>query len=322
MPRSRPQRLLSVGSILADIRITVPALPQRGGDVLGSAATVTAGGGFNILAAAARNGLDVAFAGQHGTGPYGERIRAELAAEGIALLLPRSETGDSGFCIVLVEPDGERTFITSPGVEARPTGGAPGNLLVRNGDAVFVSGYDLSYRELGPAIAAWLAAIPAEVLLMVDPGPLVVEIAPAILAVALARADILTLNRREAGLLAGTADPEAALAQILPRLGHRAILILRDGAAGCIIVDKAGSGSPVHVPAPRVEMVDSTGAGDAHTGVFLAALGAGYPVIEAAGRANVAAAIAVTRAGPATAPSNVELEAFFSRTRQSAASRA
>src|SRR4029077_7483316 len=113
----RPKRLLCVGSIVADIRIDVPHLPPRGGDVLGSVASVSAGGGFNILAAATRNGLPSVFGGQHGTGPHGTRIRADLAREGIATLLAPNEEGDSGFCIVMIEPAGERRFITSPGPE-------------------------------------------------------------------------------------------------------------------------------------------------------------------------------------------------------------
>ena len=79
MGSMRPHRLISVGSILADVRVEAPHLPARGGDVLGSAATVTAGGGFNILAAAARQGMPTMYAGRHGAGPYGECIRAALA---------------------------------------------------------------------------------------------------------------------------------------------------------------------------------------------------------------------------------------------------
>jgi sugar/nucleoside kinase (ribokinase family) len=62
-----------------------------------------------------------------------------------------------------------------------------------------------------------------------------------------------------------------------------------------------------HLLARRVEVVDTTGAGDAHTGTFMAALAAGVEPVEAANRANVAASIAVNRAGPATAPTSEEL---------------
>jgi sugar/nucleoside kinase (ribokinase family) len=65
------------------------------------------------------------------------------------------------------------------------------------------------------------------------------------------------------------------------------------------------------VPAPAVVAVDTTGAGDAHAGVFLAGLAAGLPPGAAASRANAAAALVVTRPGPAVAPSRAELDAFL-----------
>jgi sugar/nucleoside kinase (ribokinase family) len=60
-----------------------------------------------------------------------------------------------------------------------------------------------------------------------------------------------------------------------------------------------------------VTAVDTTGAGDAHSGVFLAGLAAGLTVGESARRANAAAALAVTRAGAATSPSRAELDRFL-----------
>ncbi len=81
-----PPRLFTVGSIVADIRLEAPHLPVRGGDVIASSARISAGGGFNILCAAARQGLRCVFAGRHGAGPYGERIRAELLREGVSVV--------------------------------------------------------------------------------------------------------------------------------------------------------------------------------------------------------------------------------------------
>ena len=73
------------------------------------------------------------------------------------------------------------------------------------------------------------------------------------------------------------------------------------------------SASPAHIPAPTVRAVDTTGAGDAHAGVFLAALADGLPPDAAARRANAAAALAVTRPGPATSPTRAELNAWLAR---------
>jgi sugar/nucleoside kinase (ribokinase family) len=66
-----------------------------------------------------------------------------------------------------------------------------------------------------------------------------------------------------------------------------------------------------HIAAPAVTAVDTTGAGDAHSGVFLAGLAAGLTVGEAARRANAAAALTVTRAGAATSPTRAELHRFL-----------
>lgn len=303
------RRLLSVGSILADIRIEVPSLPPRGGDVFGSTAAVTAGGGFNILAAAARQGLPTLFAGRHGHGPYGTRIRQELAHEGIAILLPPTEDADSGVCVVLVEPDGERTFVTSPGVEASLGSRELSQVPLASGDAVFVSGYDLCYPELGPAIAAWVATMPERVWLVVDPGPLVAEIPPGILAGVMLRTSIWTMNRREASHLADSPYIAQVARRVLPRLSPDALLVVRDGAAGAYLC--SANVSPVSIPAPAVAAIDSTGAGDTHTGVLAASLASGLAPAAAVRRANAAAAISVTRPGPATSPGREELDHFL-----------
>jgi len=311
MMTPRPKRLFSLGSILVDIRVAVPSLPVRGGDVLASSAAVATGGGFNILAAAARNGLPTAFAGQHGTGPYGDRIRADLAREGIDVLLPRNVEGDNGFCLVMVEPDGERTFVTSPGIEARAGDRLPGDIGLRDRDGVFISGYDLCYLELGSAIAAWIPTIPDDLTLVLDPGPLVGEIPTRVLRSVLPRVDILTLNQREATILAVDDDMTRIFQSTMPRLRPGALLLVRQGSEGCTLGGGPLLRTRVHVAAPAVTVVDSTGAGDAHTGVFVASLAGGLDPVSAAGRANAAAALAVTRPGPATAPTSLELDMFL-----------
>lgn len=309
----RPPRLFTVGSVVVDLSLRVAHLPQRGGDVLASAARMSAGGGFNILAAAARQGLACIFAGRHGTGPYGDQIRADFAREGIAAALPPVTAGDSGFCLVMVEPDGERSFVSSPGVEAELGARRFDDMLLGAGDTLFASGYDLAYAELGPAIAGWAEGLPHGVRVVFDPGPLVAEIPQSVLARALGRADVWTMNRREAALLTGTPEPEAASARVRARLRPEALLILRDGAAGAWV--SVGSDLPPRLlPAPPVPMIDSTGAGDTHTGVLIAALAEGLGPIAAVTRANAAAALSVTRRGPATAPTRQALDAFLAET--------
>jgi sugar/nucleoside kinase (ribokinase family) len=314
------QRLVFAGEAIVDLIMRVPALPDRGGDMLAASSATAVGGGFNIMAAAARQGLPGLYAGGHGTGPWGDLVRAALAAEGIGILRPRDERRDTGFDVALVEPDGERTFVTTLGAEAvLPEPGAWATVPAGAGDAVYVSGYGLAVAGSGPALGAWAASLPGEALLFVDPGPLAASIPGRVLGPVLARCDWLSCNQREAALLTGTDDPAAAAARLMAAEGQDgresregpAGVVIRAGAAGCVV---AHGDRITSVLAPPVTVVDTTGAGDAHAGVFLAALAAGLVPEEAARRANAAAALAVTRPGPATAPTRAELEAFL-RTR-------
>jgi sugar/nucleoside kinase (ribokinase family) len=307
--RGRPaggRRLIFAGEALVDVVMRVPALPVRGGDLLATSAEVTAGGGFNTMAAAARQGLPVLYAGGHGTGPWGDVVRAALAAEGIGLLRPPDASADTGFDVALVEPDGERSFVTRLGAEMVRGPGAWPAVPTGPGDAVYVSGYGLAAGETGPALSAWAAALPAGVLLFVDPGPLVAQIPAAVLDPVLARCDWLSCNEREAGLLTGGTSSPAGAARLLLGRAPRAGVLVRVGAAGCYVAQREPA-DVTRLPAPVVTAVDTNGAGDAHSGVFLAALADGLDPLGAAARANAAAAYAVTRPGPATSPTRAEL---------------
>jgi sugar/nucleoside kinase (ribokinase family) len=296
-------RLLFAGEAFVDLMMWVPSLPERGGDLLASSAGIAVGGGFNVMAAAARQGLPVAYAGGHGTGPWGDLVRSALARENIEPLRPRDPRADTGFDVALVEPAGERTFVTSLGAESLP---APdGWPAARPGDAVYVSGYGLAAPASGPALGAWAAVLPAGVTLFADPGPLVADIPAAVLGPVLARVDWWSSNQREATLLTGAAEPADAALQLRARMPQASVMV-RAGAAGCVLLP-VGS-QPTEIPAPRVDAVDTTGAGDAHAGVFLAALAAGLPPAAAAARANAGAALSTTRTGPATAPGRAELD--------------
>jgi sugar/nucleoside kinase (ribokinase family) len=340
--RLGPQRLVFAGEAIVDLVMRVPALPPRGGDILATSAEILAGGGFNVMAAAARQGLPVLYAGGHGRGPWGDVVRAALAAEGIGLLRDPDPDRDTGFDVALVEPDAERTFVTRLGAEAIHGPAAWAAVPAGPGDAVYVSGYGLVPPESGAALGGWAASLPSGVLLFVDPGPLVAQIPAAVLDPVLARCDWLSCNHREAALLTNTelantelantelantgpnktgpsgassagvpGDPAELARRLLARRAAGGVLV-RAGAAGCYVALLAASDA-VHVRAPAVTAVDTTGAGDAHSGAFLAALADGLPPLSAAARANAAAAFAVTRPGPATAPTRAQLDAWLRR---------
>jgi sugar/nucleoside kinase (ribokinase family) len=299
-------RLVLAGDAIVDIVMRVPRLPARGGDAFATGSTVTAGGGFNVMAAAARQGMPVTYAGGHGNGPWGDLVRAALAEEGIAVLREPDPHRDTGFDVALVEGDGERTFVTRLGAEALRDAGAWDATPLEPGDFVYVSGYGLVPAQSGPILANWAATLPGDVTLFLDPGPLAADIPEPLLDRVLARVDWLSGNAREARQLTSRDDLVQAARQLRGRTARASILV-RDGANGCLLATRVVT----RIPAPRVTPVDTTGAGDAHSGVFLAALADGLEPARAAGRANAAAALSVTKPGPATSPTRAQLDAWM-----------
>ena len=266
------------------------------------------------MAAAARQGLSAAYAGAHGTGPFGTLARAALEKEGVGIIQPARAGLDTGFVLTIVEASGERTFLTSRGAEATLTAGDLDPVRPGARDAVYLSGYSLVHGSNRAALLGWLARLGDGNSMFFDPGPLVGSIPPGALATVLGRADWLTCNAREAAILAGTADPRAAAA-MLARRATRATraggpgVIVRTGPDGCLI---GRPGAPVvRVPGFQVDVLDTNGAGDAHSGAFIAALAAGAAEVTAARSANAAAALSVTKRGPATAPTGEELARFL-----------
>ncbi|MCX5243484.1 PfkB family carbohydrate kinase [Streptomyces prunicolor] len=300
-------RLWHLGNVVVDLVLDVPALPERGGDVLATRTEHTPGGGFNVMAAAARQGLAVTYAGAHGTGPFGDRARAALNAEGIDILLAPRPQPDTGFVVCLVDADGERTFVTSPGAEATLTPADLAELRPSAGDLVYVTGYSLLYDSNRTALLDLLPRLDPAVTVVTDPGPLVHEIPAEAVELLLARSDWWSCNAREAALLTGVDDPTEAARVLQSRLGRGSVLV-RTGPDGCLL--RQGE-RLVTVPGFAVDAVDLNGAGDAHTGVFMAALARGLDPVAAAHRANAGAALAVTASGPATAPDAARLDAFL-----------
>jgi sugar/nucleoside kinase (ribokinase family) len=299
-------RLLHLGNVAIDLVLTVGDLPVRGGDVLASSTTTTPGGGFNVMTAAVRQGLPTLYAGAHGNGPFGALARDALESAGINWLHPAREDLDTGFVVTLVDSTGERTFVTSPGAEATLT--RDELPTPADDDLVYLSGYSLLHDANRAALLPWLCQLPNHVEVFFDPGPLVAEIPDHALEAVLARVDWWSSNAAEATALTGLTDPAEA-ARAVRRRTLRADVLVRTGPSGCLVAVR-GQGV-TQVDGFAVRAVDLNGAGDAHAGAFLAAIAEGKEPVEAARRANAAAALAVTRRGPATAPTRDELEAYL-----------
>ena len=169
-------RFLGLDTVMIDFVVKVAALPERGMDELATDRLVTAGGGFNAMSAAARQGMAVTYLGQLGHGPFATLARTTLEQEGIEIPVGPSEDVDLGICFVFVDDGGERTFVTSPGAEGRIRASELDTVEIRESDVLFMSGYDFVYGELCEQVLTWLRTIPATLSVAFDPGPRVGDI--------------------------------------------------------------------------------------------------------------------------------------------------
>ena len=301
-------RLLHTGQVIVDLVMGLDTLPASGGDMLANSASFQVGGGFNVMAAARRNGLPVVYLGRHGEGRFGELARATMQAEGVEMALAASAGKDTGLCVSLTEASTERTFISHLGAEGELSADDLAQIVPRIDDYVYVSGYSLLLEGKAQPLLDWLLALPREIVVVFDPGPLVKAPDSALMRALLPRIDIWTSNGPEALAFTGAGTLAEALRELNRHLPAEALLVVRDGPNGCWV---SRHGKAEHVPGFKVQAVDSNGAGDAHAGVFVAGLAEGLTPSVAARRANAAAALAVTRWGPATAPGSAEVDALL-----------
>ena len=301
-------KMLHTGQVIIDLVMAVDKLPQIGGDVLAQSAGFEAGGGFNVMAAAVRNGLPVVYLGRHGSGRFGDLARQAMNAEGIHIGITEAAQKDTGLCVALTDASAERSFISYIGAEGEVTQADLNSVPAEAGDYVYLSGYSLLHAGKAQALLDWTLALPDSINVVFDPGPLVESPDSLMMQALLPRIDVWTSNSVEALRFTGADDIGAALDRLAEHLPNEVLMVVRDGPQGCWIHQRD---ERRHVPGFAVNAVDSNGAGDAHAGVFIAGLAQGLPAHEAARRANAAAAIAVTRWGPATSPGATEVDAFI-----------
>lgn len=289
-------RLFQLTGPVLDLVYKVQALPASGQEAVVTGFSMSPGGGFNAMVAARAAGMDVVLAGSLGTGPLASVIAQDLARHAITLARPPVADIDQGACVVMIEPDGERSFVGWPGAEGHIRPDDLAQVAPAHGDWVMLSGYTLVYPGSAAAVSDWIAGLPAGVRVLFDPSPLADQIAPGILAPVMARADWISANQTEAAMLLGDGDAD----RMGPRLAQgRCGAILRQGCRGATLITGAGQ---VTVPAHPVRAIDTNGAGDTHIGSFIARLGQTGDPLAALRYANVAAALSATAEGPATAP--------------------
>lgn len=327
-------RVIHTGQVVIDLTLRIEALPEPGGDVFADEAGMGLGGGYNVLVAARRLGVETLFAGTLGRGPFSQAADAGLAAIGAVHVGARVD-GDLGYCVAMTDARAERTFVSAAGAETRDPLDAFDRLEVGAEDVVYVSGYSLAHAANTAALERLVRRLVGSAGRTGDgggnggrsggggaaggrPGAVLFDVSPMVgtapmesLEMVGALDPIWSLNEREAGILAarlGLDAPDgdrAATAEALARqLGP---VLVRAGASGSWFASDDGL---IRTPSVLVKPVDTNGAGDAHSGVLAAALARGVALPVALRWANVAGALSTTRRGPATCPTEKEIMAL------------
>ncbi len=298
-----------VGSLNMDIVATARRIPVVGETIIGDTFFRQPGGkGANQAYAAARLGGAAAMLGCIGDDEFGAAMRASLAEAGCDASNLRVVSGTSGVALIFVSAIGQNSIIVVPGANAKFS----------------ASHIDLDARHLASAkvvllqlenpistvVRAAQAARKAGAVVILDPAPAPSEPLPEEL---FREVDILTPNETEAAILTGLPpgelDPEQAgrLGRQLQSKGVKTV-ITKLGDKGCVLVD---NGSSRLLPAPRVNAVDTTAAGDVFNAGLAVALAEGIDLYRACLFANAAAALSVTRYGAQSAiPGRLEVEEF------------
>lgn len=264
------------GALHLDVVVNAPHLPARDETVVGSAVGYRFGGkGGNQAVAAARMGARVAMAGAVGDDGFGRAILAALDAAGVDRSQVRLAPGASGMSVAIVEAGGDYGAVIVSGVNL----GLDGAAITVPAQARVVLLQNEVPEAVNRAVAAGAGA--ARVILNAAPAR---PVAPELLT----RLDLLLVNRIEAAALAGTDDPETAARHLLAQGPQGVIVTL--GGEGLVALDRGGL---TRLPAPRVAVVSTHGAGDAFTGALAAGLARGAALPQALRLAQGAAALTV-----------------------------
>jgi ribokinase len=288
--------LLVLGSANRDYTVFVERHPLPGETVLGGELRVATGGkGANQAVAAARAGAAPVFLGAVGNDSVGADILDELARRGVDTTHTLQVDAATGVALITVSSDGENTIVVAPGANTTldpAETAATVRRLARPG-AVLLCQLEISPEVVSDA-AGEIESAGGRFVLNLSPSR---SVSPRLLSLA----DPLILNESEASDLAGSAiDGPADAITIARRLlaGSRSVVITL-GGDGAVVAD---SDSAVHLDAERVDVVDTTGAGDAFAGALAATLSRGGILADAVAAGIAAGAVAVGHPGAQPPP--------------------
>ena len=285
-----PPRILVIGDVMTDVIVRPEGPLARGSDRLASITVQPGGSAANQAAWLASFGVKVDFVARVGLADV-ESETSRFKAIGVTPHLAGDRTHETGRLIALIGPDGERSFLTDRGANEALAARDITDALIERAELILLSGYsffgpspraavlDVMRRAgdkpigVDPASAEFLREVGADNFLGWTRG-----------------AAILFPNEEEAAILAGSDHPETQCAHLAARYP---LVVVKRGAAGA---EAAAGEKRWRVDAPKIEAVDTTGAGDAFVACFLAARlhGADIPIaLERAVAAGAAASASV-----------------------------
>jgi sugar/nucleoside kinase (ribokinase family) len=282
-----------IGDVMTDVivRPEGPVIP--GSDRRAEIRVLPGGGGGNQAAWLAHHGAPVRLAARVGARDR-DPLAAAARADGIEPWFAADAERPTGVLVALVGPDGERSFLTDRGANTALCDADLPEALLDGARLLHVSGYALVAPGPRAAALGFLARAQARgVAVSIDPGSasFLAEIGPATFLDWVSGADFLFPNDGEAEILTGLGDPEARLARLASRFGQ---VVLKRGALGAMLAKGTDRWSEA---APRVAAIDTTGAGDAFLGAYLAAWLRGAEPSACLAQANAAGAAITTILG-------------------------
>jgi ribokinase len=297
--------IVVVGSLTMDMVTLTPRIPRTGETVIGTGFGTTPGGkGANQAVAAARLGYPVHMVGNVGRDVYGPVLLDNLARAGVTINAVEKVDGSSGLAPIFLSESGENAIVVVPGAN----GLVDAATVDRHADLIRSAGMVLCQLEIPMATISHVLELCAEanVPVMLDPAP------AAILPEAVwNQVAWFTPNETEAAFyLENTDAPEEAAKHLLAR-GLKGVVLKRGGEGSYVAVDGGGA---AWVPAFKVDVVDTVGAGDCFNGAFAVGMLEGFDPLKAARFASAAAAISVSRRGAqASMPSRLEVDDFLAK---------
>ncbi|WP_449432283.1 ribokinase [Pseudomonas putida] len=286
-------KVVVVGSLNMDLVARAQRLPRAGETLPGETFfTVPGGKGANQAVAVARLGASVAMVGNVGDDAYGQQLRQALQVEGIDCQAVSVCAGVcSGVAVITVDAASQNCIVIIPGGNGLLTPQS-----VQRFDALLQAAQVIICQLEVPAdTVAWTLARGRELgkQVILNPAPATGPLP----ATWFAHIDYLAPNESEAQALTGVTvndqDSARRAGECLLQLGAGKVIITL-GAQGAVLVSASGHR---HFPAPVVQPLDTTAAGDTFIGGFAAGLVRGLPEDQAIAFGQRAAALSVTRAG-------------------------